>query len=77
MDPGENVICTFANTKQASLTVVKQTAGGDGTFVFASQTLAPTSFSLTTSGGTAQQSFTNLTPGVYDVAENVHRRAGT
>jgi hypothetical protein len=68
---GENVTCTFVNTKQASLTVVKNTAGGDGSFDFTSQTLTPASFSLTTVSGTAQQSFNNLKPGTYDVSETV------
>ena len=42
LDPGENVTCTFQNVKRGSLTVVKQTVGGEGTFDFASQTLTPT-----------------------------------
>ena len=51
--PGEDVICTFQNTKRGSLTVVKNTVGGDGVFTYTSQTLG--GFALTTTGGTAQQ----------------------
>jgi plastocyanin len=43
--------------------------GGDGAFAFTSQKLG--NFSLTTSNGTAQRTFANLTPGAYDVAETV------
>ena len=66
---GENVTCTFTNTKLASLTVVKNTVGGDGAFQFTSQTLTPAAFRLTTTGGTAQRVFAGLAPGAYDVAE--------
>ena len=69
LDPGENVTCTFANTKLGSLVVVKRAVGGDDTFPFTSPPLG--SFSLTTVTGTAQPSFTNLPPGSYDVSETV------
>ena len=49
--------------------MVKNAVGGDGTFDFTSHGLG--SFSLTTAGGTAQQSFTNLAPGTYAVSETV------
>ena len=55
LDPGETVTCTFTNTKRGSLTVVKNAAGGDGTFPFASQALG--AFNLTTVNGTAQRLF--------------------
>ncbi len=68
----DGVTCTFTNTKLGSLTVVKNTVGGDGTFEFSSQTLTPTLFSLTTVGGTAQRVFDDLLPGVtYDITETV------
>ena len=34
--PGENVTCIFVDTKRGSLTVVKNTTGGDGQFGFTS-----------------------------------------
>ena len=43
--------------------------GGDGTFPFASQALG--GFNLTTVNGTAQQIFSNLVPGAYDLSESV------
>ena len=68
---GDVVTCTFANTRLTRLTVVKQTLGGDGVFDFSSTTLTPTAFSLTTTGGTAQRTFSDLRPGGYDVSETV------
>ncbi|MER2531639.1 MAG: IPTL-CTERM sorting domain-containing protein [Candidatus Competibacter sp.] len=65
----ENVTCTFANTKRASLTIIKNTLYGNGTFDFVSQAL--NAFSLTTVNGTAQQTFDLLAPGTYDVSEAV------
>ncbi|HRW50760.1 MAG TPA: hypothetical protein P5333_24750 [Caldilinea sp.] len=65
--PGENVTCSFVNTARASLTVVKNTTGGDGAFDFTSTALG--TFSLTTTSGAAQRTFTNLVPGAYDLTE--------
>ena len=65
--PGEDVTCTFDNTKLGSLTVVKRTTGGDDTFDFNSTALG--NFSLTTVTGTGQQTFADRTPGSYDLAE--------
>ena len=66
---GESVTCTFANTEQDTITVVKQTTGGDGAFDFTSSQLGD--FTLVTSGGTASQSFSNLSPGSYSISETV------
>ena len=57
--------CTFNNSllnppPTGSIRVIKNTVGGNGTFVFVS-TFGLTS--LTTIGGTASQTFNNLTPG--------------
>ncbi|MEI2773844.1 MAG: GEVED domain-containing protein [Candidatus Competibacter sp.] len=52
-----------------SLTVIKNTVGGDGSFSFNTAGLSPTSFTLTTAGGTAQLIFPNLLPGFYSVTE--------
>jgi len=71
LNAGDNVTCTFANTKQASLTVIKNTTGGDGTFNFSGTgTGVNSSFSLTTKSGTATTSFSNLAPGSgYSLSE--------
>ncbi|GAB4432585.1 MAG: hypothetical protein Kow0031_13970 [Anaerolineae bacterium] len=71
LGPGENVTCTFENSRLGSLTVVQNSSGGDDTFPFSSNSLSPASFNLTTSGGTAQQLFANLSPGTYDVTESI------
>ena len=66
-DAGDALDCTYTNKAQASLHVIK-TAEQDGVeFDFTSTTLTPASFSLTSGG--ADQDFTNLAPGTYDVAE--------
>lgn len=70
---GENVTCTYTDTKRSSITVVKNTAGGDGTFAFTGpQTAAnPTgNFQITTTGGTGQVTIAGLIPGSYSVSEN-------
>jgi LPXTG-motif cell wall-anchored protein len=70
VEPGESVTCTFTNTKEASIVIVKNTVGGDGTFDFA-QNMTPGVLSLTTVGGTASQSYPNQAPGTYTVLEVV------
>ena len=66
VDPGEEVTCTFVNTAQGSVTIVKETdpvdAGGQ-LFEFAGDLGA---FSLTGGGTTT---ISNLAPGSYTVAE--------
>ena len=71
---GATTTCTFTNTAVAppltgSITIVKNTVGGNGTFAFASNFgLA----SLTTIAGTATQTFVGLAPGgAYSVIETV------
>ncbi|MCB0166064.1 MAG: hypothetical protein KDI79_17655 [Anaerolineae bacterium] len=71
---GDIVTCTFTNTlkaapEPASITIKKVTTLGDGAFAFSSVELG--NFDLTTSSGTAQQEFSNLTAGEYDVTESV------
>ncbi len=67
--PGAAIVCTFTNTQQGSIKVVKNTVGGDAVFAFNSNFgLA----SLATAGGTATQTFNNLTPGgAYNVSETL------
>jgi len=61
------------NTKRGSITIVKETVGGAGTFEFTSSTLTPSPFNLTTTAageaGKVDTAFTSLLPGTYDVAE--------
>jgi hypothetical protein len=60
--PGEIVACTFTDARQASVTVEKQTLGGDGTFAFTGSQ----SFSITTTTGNGQNTdaFASVVPGV-------------
>ncbi|HXV75278.1 MAG TPA: hypothetical protein VD788_03095, partial [Candidatus Polarisedimenticolaceae bacterium] len=67
IDPGEQVSCTFENTKRGRLVVEKVSIGSDGTFAFDSATLGD--FALITSSGAASHGFDHLLPGVYDVHE--------
>ena len=55
---GATTTCTFTNVQQGSITVVKNTVTGNGTFPFSSDFGLT---SLTTSGNTASQTFPNLT----------------
>ncbi|MCO5212612.1 MAG: hypothetical protein M9936_23185 [Caldilinea sp.] len=50
-----------------SLTIVKKTVGGDGTFSYSSPQLGD--FRLTTQKKTAQRTFAGLAPGTYNVSE--------
>jgi hypothetical protein len=70
---GETVTCTFVNEELVSITLVKNTVGGDGTFDFdATGTELPTDIDLTTVGNTASQTFTGLDQdNTYTIAENV------
>jgi hypothetical protein len=61
--------CTFTNTRQGSITVVKNTVGGNGTFQFT----GTQNFSLTTTGGTAQTVLSGLAAGTYTVSETLPR----
>ncbi|MCB0186041.1 MAG: hypothetical protein KDE31_17350, partial [Caldilineaceae bacterium] len=67
LEPGDDVTCTFKNREETSITVVKETAGGDATFAFTSSALG--NFNLTTAGGTTQTVFSNLAAGSYDITE--------
>ena len=65
---GEDVTCTYTNTQRGSILVEKVTNGGDGTFDFTGDL---GDFSLTTVSGLAQQTFSDLVPGTYDISETV------
>ena len=65
----QRVTCTFTNTKQASLTIVKQAVGANDTFSFTSTVPGQATFVLTTTNGAATKVFANLAPGTYSVGE--------
>lgn len=66
--------CTIENTQSepGSVTIVKQTIGGDGTFSFTtSDNLDPDSFDITTVSGSGSFLFADLEDGTYEVTEIV------
>jgi uncharacterized protein YbdZ (MbtH family) len=67
--------CTFTNRARGTIVVEKVTDDGSGSFVFTSSTLAPSPFTLTTTAageaGKDAETFDDLAPGTYDVAETV------
>ena len=68
---GQTVYCLLINTKLGSITVVKNTNFGDGTFPFSTTGgLDPVNFNITTSGGTGSKLYSNVLPGSYSVTEN-------
>jgi LPXTG-motif cell wall-anchored protein len=74
---GENKVCTITNTYTpprtpdgVSLTIVKNTIGGDGTFSFVTGGAGLPNFDLTTEGLTKSRSFT-LDAGTYTVEEDL------
>ena len=72
LDAGENVVCTYTNTKQSSVKIVKNTTGGDGTFTFTGSLIgADAAFgSITTNGGTGFVQKT-LAAGSYTITEGI------
>jgi hypothetical protein len=64
---GETVVCTFTNEKEGSITIVKQTAGGDGRFAFGGDLGG---FDIDTAVD-ADEAFTGLLTGTYRVSETV------
>ena len=65
----ETVTCTFTNTRQGAIIIVKNTIGGDGIFGFT----GAQSFSISTNGGTGSDTttFASVVPGAYNVTETV------
>jgi len=67
--------CTFTNRARGSIIVEKITSDGNGSFDFTSGTLSPSPFTLTTTAagdaGKDSETFSDLAPGTYDVAETV------
>jgi len=71
----QSVDCTFTNRARGTIVVEKITDDGSGAFVFTSNTLTPSPFTLTTTAagaaGKDARTFSNLPPGTYDVGETV------
>jgi hypothetical protein len=67
--------CTYTNQARGTIIVEKITDDGTGSFDFTSGTLTPSPFTLTTTaagaGGKDSETFADLSPGTYDVAETV------
>lgn len=74
-DADDLLDCTYTNRASGSIVVEKVTSSGSGTFDFTSSTLTPSPFQLTTTAagaaGKDSESFSDLDPGTYDVAETV------
>ncbi len=67
---GQNETCTFTNTKYGSITVVKTTTNGDGTFDYTTTGgLTPSTFSITTTGGNGSFPYNSVLPGNYSITE--------
>ncbi len=67
--PGADITCTFSNTKDGAIQLVKNTTGGDATFPF-THSIAGLAPSLTTVSGTAADTSDSLTPGSgYAISE--------
>jgi hypothetical protein len=64
---GENVTCTYTDTKLGAIQVDKRTVGGDATFSFT----GPQNFQITTTAGVGQFALPNLPPGIYTISESV------
>jgi Prealbumin-like fold domain len=67
--------CTYTNRARGAIIVEKITDDGQGSFDFTSNTLTPSAFTLTTTAagdaGKDSETFADLAPGTYDVAETV------
>jgi hypothetical protein len=76
IDNSQDVLdCTYTNRARGTIIVEKITDDGTGSFNFTSSSLPSPSFTLTTTaagaGGKDSETFSNLNPGTYDVAETV------
>ena len=66
---GATVTCTFNNTAQGQIKIVKHTTGGNGTFSFTVSGPSGSTPSITTLGGTGTTDFFTVTAGSYAVSE--------
>lgn len=68
--PNDDVTCTFTDVADGSVTIIKNTIGGDATFSYTSNTLPiPATFNILTTAGSGSASTTGLLPGTYNVTE--------
>src|SRR5262249_2304071 len=58
VEPGENIIVTYTNIKDAPITIIKNAIGGNDTFNFDGTGVLPSSIVIPTVGGTGSQGFT-------------------
>lgn len=73
LSAGETVTCTFTNddvVRAGSVTIIKHTVGGDGTFSFSSSNSAINGAVLSTSGGVATTGPIATTAGSFTVSED-------
>ncbi len=63
LDAGETITCTFTNTKDGSITVVKEVVGADKDFNFTGDIVA--------SLGDGESETVSVAPGQYDVTETI------
>jgi len=68
LDPGENVTCTFTNTKRGEVQIKKSTSLAGGTGFGFTQTIDSSGAFNLDDGGT--QIFSNVLPGAYTVTED-------
>lgn len=68
---GGSASCTYTNTKNGSIKIIKKTVNGDGTFKFTTSGTGLSAFSIATSSGSGSKEFTDLAPGSYSVTETV------
>jgi len=66
----DNQIMSGAILSPAHIVIRKATVGGDGTFDYTTTGGITSPFSITTSGGTGQTSFTDIPAGAYTVTES-------
>jgi hypothetical protein len=66
--PGQSVTCTFTDTAFATISVEKDTIGGDGSFDIVEPTLGTKT--VATSGGVGTVDYLNVLPGAYQFGES-------
>jgi uncharacterized repeat protein (TIGR01451 family) len=67
--PGDSIACAITNTATATIIVVKNVVGTNGTFDFTGSWLTPDEFEITTVGGTNTQTYDDVIPGSYVLTE--------
>lgn len=67
--PGDVISCAITNTATATIIVVKNVIGADGTFSFTGDWLTPSDFEIATDAGTGTQTFDDVVPGSYTLTE--------